>query len=150
MICTWKEALLRVASEGTGLKLMCTYQEYVVPRSIPITVPTSFLSAFSSFLSSPLTRSKLLAKARAQNVQIDFIMKICPIISYKIPVTISTNKKTTAKFLMRSSWAGWYFARYHACSSLIGQTSPRWPILIGPRCTISSFSLGFSRMSCQL
>ena len=62
---------------------MCTYQEYVVPRSIPITVPTSFLSAFSSFLSSPLTRSKLLAKARAQNVQIDFIMKICPIISYK-------------------------------------------------------------------
>lgn len=56
-----------------------THHEYVVPRSIPITVPTSFLSTFSSFfLSSALARNKLLANAKAQIVQIAFIVKISP------------------------------------------------------------------------
>lgn len=42
---------------------------------MPITVPTSFLSFSSFFFSSPLTKSKLLAKASAQNVQIVLILK---------------------------------------------------------------------------
>ena len=128
-----------------------THHEYVVPRSIPITVPTSFLSA-SFFLSSAPTTSKLLAKAKAQIVQIAFILKISskPFLQTFSSFPFRGNYKI---FLTSRAPDGWYFARLHAWRSLIGRSSA--PVgclwLVHAYFHAYSFitSIGRTRMSCH-
>ena len=116
---------------------------------MPITVPTSFLSFSSFFWSSPLTRSKLLAKANAQNVQIVLILKSSCILSKKNLWHFPLGRKTSQILWQRRPRAGWYFALHHAWPSLIGQAASRWPILIGPRHKPFVIPLGWNRMSCH-
>ena len=116
---------------------------------MPITVPTSFLSFSSFFLSSPLTRSKLLAKANAQNVQIVLILKSSCNFFKKEPVTLSTWEKNFTKFMTTMS-----------TSRLIFRSPPRVALADWPGCFPVAYSdwstqqtfvilLGCIRMSCH-
>ena len=148
MPCSQKE---RCPREGNRPVQSHTHHEYVVPRSIPITVPTSFLSA-SFFLSSAPTTSKLLAKAKAQIVQIAFIVKISP----------KPFLQTFSDFPFRGKLQNIHDK--HSPRWLIFRSSPRvevadWTIICLLAASdwsthtsthiISSFSIGRTRMSCH-